>query len=63
MKLFLILAFILLPIRAHAYLDAGSGSYVLQILLGFLLTGAVFLRMAWGKVTTFFKKIFQSNPK
>ncbi len=38
------------------YLDPGSGSYILQILLAALLGGAFAIKMYWKKLTSFFKK-------
>jgi hypothetical protein len=42
------------------YLDPGSGSVLLQILLGALLSIAVFLRLFWGKIKGLFSK---NNPE
>jgi len=36
---------------SHAYLDPGSGSMVLQLLLGGLAGLAVFLKLFWRKLT------------
>lgn len=38
------------------YLDPGSGSIILQILLGVLLSVAVFFRLFWGKIKNLFGK-------
>jgi hypothetical protein len=38
------------------YLDPGSGSIFLQILLGVLLSMAVFFRLFWGKIKNLFGK-------
>jgi hypothetical protein len=40
------------------YLDPGSGSYLLQLLIAGALGGLVVLRMYWGKVKDFFRKLF-----
>lgn len=44
--------------RSAAYLDPGSGSYLLQLLIaGFF--GALFvIRMSWDRIKEFFRKIF-----
>ncbi len=40
-----------------AYLDPGSGSYLLQLLLAALFGGLFALRMSWTRVSRFFKKL------
>jgi hypothetical protein len=42
------------PQEAHAYLDPGSGSLLIQIILASLLGAMYFLRRYWGKVKAFF---------
>lgn len=37
------------------YLDPGSGSMLVQILIATLLGAAVAIRMFWGKIKAFFK--------
>lgn len=39
---------------AHAYLDPGTGSFFLQMLIGGIAGSLVALKMYWGKVKTFF---------
>lgn len=45
----------------NAYLDPGSGSFLLQILLAALLGGLFVLRSYWGKVKTFFANLFSKE--
>ena len=47
---------LLFPFKASAYLDPGTGSLILQALLGALLTGMVFFKSIVAKVKSFFKK-------
>jgi hypothetical protein len=42
------------------YLDPGSGSVILQVLLGVLLSIAVVLRLFWSRIKTLFVK---SSPE
>jgi hypothetical protein len=42
------------PAQSHAYLDPGSGSMVLQLLLGGLAGLAVLLKIFWRKLTGLF---------
>ena len=43
-------------LSGEAYLDPGSGSYLLQILLATLLGGTFLLRSFWGRILHFFRK-------
>lgn len=38
------------------YLDPGSGSFILQILIASLMGGLLALKIYWRKITAFFKK-------
>jgi hypothetical protein len=45
--------------QAHvllAYLDPGSGSFILQLLVAGILGGLVALRMSWGKIKARFSR-------
>jgi hypothetical protein len=39
----------------HAYLDAGTGSMIMQLLLGGLAGLAVILKLFWGKIRGLFR--------
>lgn len=41
---------------AHAYLDPGTGSIILQLLLGGVAGGVVIAKLYWQRVTSFFKR-------
>ena len=45
---------------AHAYLDPGTGSIILQAILGAIAAGISYCTFYWNKVKNFFKK---NNPK
>lgn len=40
----------------HAYLDPGSGSFIIQLVLAALLGGGFALKVYWKKVVALFKK-------
>lgn len=46
---------------SNAYLDPGSGSFLLQLLLATLLGSLLLIRSSWGKIKDFFTKIFSSS--
>jgi hypothetical protein len=42
--------------RPHAYLDPGSGSFIIQLLIGVLAGLGILLKVYWKKVTGFFSR-------
>ena len=62
----LILAVILIfwPIRkTHAYIDPGTGSYIIQVMIGGLLGAAFALKVYWKKVKAYFSNLFSKLTK
>ncbi len=49
-----VLAVAATPSEAHAYLDPGTGSMVLQIVVGLVTGGVVALRMYWHRLKSGF---------
>ena len=41
-----------------AYLDPGSASFLFQLLIAGVVGGLFLLRMSWGKVKAFFRRMF-----
>ena len=54
--MFSILFYLAPQLSQKAYLDPGSGSFLLQIILAALLGGAFAIRMYWKKLSGWFKK-------
>jgi hypothetical protein len=46
----LVLVVAALPATAHAYLDPGTGSYLLQLLIGSALGGLYAVKLLWGRI-------------
>jgi hypothetical protein len=46
---------------AYGYLDPGSGSYVLQVLIAGLLSSLYFIKTFWGKIKAFFQNLFNKD--
>jgi hypothetical protein len=44
-----------------AYLDPGSGSFILQLLIAAVLGGIIAIRAYWGKVKNFFRGILSRD--
>ena len=43
---------------AAAYIDPGTGSYVLQVAIAFLIGLAFSIKVFWKKISAFFRKTF-----
>lgn len=53
--------YILLNTDAYAYLDPGSGSMILQAILGFIAAALATVSYYWEKVKTFLSKLFRKK--
>lgn len=51
----------LLIIVDEPYLDPGSGSYIIQLIIASLLGAAFIVRASWSKIKTFFKSTFNNS--
>lgn len=60
---FFIAIFILGTKDAHAYLDPGSGSYLLQIVIAGLVGGLFTVKTFWFQIKTFFTNLFSRKKK
>lgn len=49
--------------RSFAYLDPGTGSIILQAILGFIAAAITTLSFYWNKVKKLFSKIFKRDKK
>ena len=46
------------PRQVHAYIDLGTGSYVLQIILAGIAAGLWTIKLFWGRI----RSVFSSSP-
>jgi hypothetical protein len=53
----------LCPDDAHAYLDPGTGSYVLQLVIAALLGAAFALKVFWLRIKGFFSNLVSKKHK
>lgn len=53
----LTLSLIASPVKAYAYLDPGTGSYFIQIILAFIFGGFFTLKIYWKKIIDFCTKL------
>jgi hypothetical protein len=46
-----------------AYIDPGTGSLIIQVLIGVLVGGLVAAKIFWGRIKTFFRGLFSRGSK
>ena len=49
------------PKTVYAYLDPGSGSFILQMLIAGLLGVLFSIKMMWGRIKEFFNNLFSKQ--
>ena len=49
--------------KAHAYLDPGTGSIILQAILGFVAAAAATVSIYWEKFKSIINKVLKRNTK
>ena len=54
---------LLTPTDAHAYLDPGTGSYVLQMIIAGLLGAAFAVKLSWLRIKRFVAGVFSRNDR
>lgn len=62
-KIIISLSFFILTTKAHAYLDPGTGSIILQAIVGAFAAFFTSIYIFWNKVKNFYKKIFKKIKK
>jgi len=60
---FLFVFLIVAPIKAQAYLDPGTGSYITQMLIGFIAGSAYLIKIYWGQLKEFIAKLKDKKKK
>ena len=52
----LVLVYVSIPLHlAKAYIDPGSGSLLLSMIIGFLVTASLYFKNLWYRLKSFFK--------
>jgi len=50
-----------LSFNAYAYLDPGTGSYVLQIVIAGIVSALFTIKMCWRRIVDFFSHLFKGK--
>ncbi len=59
--LFASFSYCLFPVKAYAYVDPGTGSYVIQIVIAALLGILFTIKSFWNKLKSFFVNLFSKH--
>lgn len=59
----LIALFICLSTPAFAYLDPGTGSMILQVIIGAVAAALVSIKLAWRRINDVIALVFRRKPK
>lgn len=60
--LLILFVLLVLPATARAYLDPGTGSMMLQIVIGTVLAVTYTIKVYWRRITQFFRNL-RNKPK
>lgn len=52
----IVLFYFIAPARLYGYLDAGTGSYMVQIIIAFAAGGAFAIKIFWRRIYGFIKR-------
>ena len=63
LSLLYILTLIIFPTKAFAYLDPGTGSIILQAILGFIAATVASISIYWEKFKSLISKLFGKKKK
>lgn len=63
--IWILIPVVLSPSLAHAYLDAGTGSYIVQVTVGVIFGATYTLKTYSGKIVQFFKnkRLAKNKPE
>jgi len=61
--LLLLLYFFVFAQSTYAYLDPGTGSYITQLMIGFVAGGLYLLKAYWRKIAVVVKRLFKKAGK
>ena len=62
-NLVFLLLFLALPCGAYAYLDPGTGSFIVQMLVAAVASALLAVKIFWNSIVDFFRKIFGKGKK
>ena len=61
--IFCLFYFLLFPHFIYAYIDPGTGSYIIQLLIAAFIGLSLGVKIFWKKIRAFFVNIFQNRQQ
>ena len=61
--IFTILSVVIFPKQTYAYLDPGTGSIILQAIIGFLAASVTAISIYWSKFKSLISRIFNKKER
>lgn len=58
-----VLFYFIVPLKAYAYLDPGTGSYIFQLIIAVFIGGLFAAKLFWNKIKIFLKNLFSRVEK
>jgi len=52
---------LVVPFSAYAYLDPGTGSFIIQIIIAAVATAAISVKVFWQKIKELFSRFFKHS--
>lgn len=62
-SIFIMVFFLVFPANVYAYLDLGSGSYIIQVLFATLLGSIFAIKVYWKNIKTMISNLFSKEKK
>lgn len=56
------LLLLVVPVAAHAYIDPGTGSTVIQVVIAAIAAAGYFIKVFWRQIKAFFTGLFGKKP-
>lgn len=56
-----VLAGLVIPAESYAYIDPGSGSYVIQVLIGLLMGALYAVKIYWSRLSGALRQFFEKR--
>ena len=56
------LLLIVVPVAAHAYIDPGTGSTLIQVVIAAIAAAGYFIKVFWRQIKAFFLGLFGKKP-
>ncbi len=60
---FVLLLLVFFTIESYGYIDPGTGSYIVQIIIAAFVGASLGVKIFWGRIKGFFSNLFSGKKK